>query len=343
MRRAGHFFLLCTLIAGLVVAHERGFGRLAKGIPREDGGRRDSGVAGARETIRARDLSTLLHRLCSDFHGRKSASEGERMTAEFIAARFKKWGLKPAGRNGTYLQDFRVDSRRARGTGWNVMGYLEGSDPVLKDEIVAVGAHIDAVGGSGADDDGSGTASMMELAEACASLGKKPKRTLLFIGWGSEEAWMVGSYHFARHPTRFSIRDVGFYLNLDMVGRNDRTPGQVVIAGSESSDPSVRPIIEKFLPVGGLAVKLEKPMRSPPGDAMPFYENGVPFLYFYTYTYGRVHADYHKPSDTPDKIDYASQEKITRLVFDILLEIAGMDRLPRCVDGYRFPHPARAR
>jgi hypothetical protein len=300
----------------------------------------------ARDSIKAADLSAQLYKLCdsNQFSGRKSATPGERKTAEYIAAEFKKYGLQPAGEGGAYLQGFKAATRFAQGDGTNVMGFLEGSDPDLKKEVVAVGGHIDAFGGTGADDDGSGTVSMMEIAQACGLLKAKPKRTLLFIGWGSEEAWMVGSYHYAKTPAKFKMgSDIKFYLNLDMVGRNDKAEKEVTISGAESASPSLKPLIEKFASKAGLKVLTEQPMKSPPGDVMPFYENGVPFLYFYTYGYGQVHPDYHKPTDSPDKIDYKSMEKIARLTFDLLLEIANMESMPSKVEGYKFPHPATSR
>lgn len=307
-----------------------------------DGGQAD--VDKARESIKAADLSAHLYKLCNGFEGRKSATPGEKKTAEYIAAEYKKYGLQPAGDGGTYLQGFKANTRFAQGDGTNVIGTLEGSDAELKKEIVGVGGHIDAYGGSGADDDGSGTVSVLEIAQACGMLKDRPKRTIVFFGWGSEEAWMVGSYHYSKTPAKYKIgTDIKVYLNLDMVGRNDKADKEVTISGAESADPSLKPLIEKYAPKAGLTVKTEQAMKSPPGDVMPFYENGVPFLYFYTYGYGQVHPDYHKPSDSPDKIDYKSQEKITRLAFDLLLEIANLDKLPSKVDGYKFPHPATSK
>lgn len=333
--------LTIAVTALILTAQDR-----SKGKAKGGGDDSQTDVTKARESIKSADLSAHLYKLCdsNQFGGRKSATPGERKTAEYIAAEFKKYGLQPAGEGGGYLQGFKANTRFAQGDGTNVMGYLDGSDTNLKGEVVAIGAHIDAYGGTGADDDGSGTVSMMEIAQACGMLKDRPKRTLLFIGWGSEEAWMVGSYHYAKTPAKFKMgADIKVYLNLDMVGRNDKVEKEVTISGAESASPSLKPLIERFAPKAGLTVKMEEPMKSPPGDVMPFYENGVPFLYFYTYGYGQVHPDYHKPTDSPDKIDYKSMEKIARLAFDLLLEIANMERLPARVDGYKFPHPATSR
>ena len=106
----------------------------------------------------------------------------------------------------------------------------------------------------------------------------------------------------------------------------------------------MKPIVQKHAKkVKGMTIHLEDPKISPPGDVMPFYENGVPFLYFYSYGYGEMHADYHKPSDKPEKLDYPSEEKIVRLCFDILLDLANADKMPKKVDGYKFPHPLRGK
>lgn len=301
-------------------------------------------VEDAAGSIIAQRIGTYLHRLCYEFQGRKSASPGERAAAEWIASEFRANGLKPAGEGGNWFQQFPCNTRLAKGTGTNVLGLLEGSDAKLKEEILAIGGHIDAVGGVGADDDASGSSAVLMLSYAFGKVLKtKPKRSILFCGWGSEEVWMVGSYHWAEHATVDRNR-IKFYFNLDMIGRNDRAEKQVYFAGWDSANPPLRDRIQNHAGKAEIKVLYEDSMISPPGDAMPFYEKiKVPFLYLYTYGYGEVHADYHQPSDTPDKCDLASMEKIVRLSFHVILDLANGDALPAHVPGYRFPHPAQGK
>lgn len=294
-----------------------------------------------RASITAAELSAHLQKLCTGFQGRKSGTDGEKATAQYVAGELKKYGLAPAGADKGYLQSFPAKNQYVNGTGTNCLAILEGSDPKLKDEILAIGAHHDAVGGVGADDNGSGTASLLELAQAFSK--EKTKRTLLFCTWGCEEAWMVGSYYWADNPTIDKSR-VKFNVNLDMMGRNDYAEKEVTISGAESSNPPVNETILKYAKTAGIKVLIEDAMISPPGDCMPFYEKvGVPFLYFYTHGYGKLHADYHKPTDTPDKVNAQAMEKIVRLAFDLIKELGNADALGSKVANYRFPHPAQGK
>ncbi len=294
-----------------------------------------------RDSITAAELSAHLQKLCSGFQGRKSATDGEKATAQYVAAEFKKYGLAPAGADKTYLQSFPAQNKYVNGTGTNCLALLEGTDEKLKNEIIVIGAHHDAVGGVGADDNGSGTVAVLELAQAFSK--EKTKRSLLFCTWGCEEAWMVGSYYWADHPTIDASR-IKFNLNIDMMGRNDYSEKEVTISGAESSNPPLNEMLQKHAKNAGLKVILEDAMISPPGDCMPFYEKiNVPFFYFYTHGYGKIHADYHKPTDTPDKVNTQAMEKIGRLAYDLLRELGNAESIGAKVPGYRFPHPAQGK
>jgi hypothetical protein len=294
-----------------------------------------------RASITAAELAAHLQKLCTSFQGRKSATDGEKATAQYVADQFKKYGLAPAGQDKSYLQSFEANNRYVQGTGTNCLALLEGGDPKLKNEIIVVGAHHDAVGGVGTDDNGSGTAALLELAQAFSK--NPPKRSLLFCTWGCEEGWMVGSYTWADHPTIDAAR-IRFNINIDMMGRNDYAEKEVTISGAESSNPPVNGMIQKYAKTAGIKVILEDAMISPPGDCMPFYEKiGVPFLYFYTHGYGKLHADYHKPTDTPDKVNTQAMEKIARLAYDLIRELGDADALGSKVPDYRFPHPAQGK
>lgn len=296
-----------------------------------------------RDSITAAELASHLQRLCTAFQGRKSGTDGEKAAAQYVADLFKRYGLAPAGENKSYLQSFPAKNQYVNGTGTNCLAILEGSDATLKNEIIVIGAHHDAVGGSGADDNGSGTAGVLELAQAFGTAKEKPKRTLMFCTWGCEEAWMVGSYYWAAHPTIDTSR-IKFNVNIDMMGRNDYAEKEITISGAESSNPPINDLVNKHAKNAGIKVILEDAMISPPGDCMPFYEKiNVPFLYFYSHGYGKIHADYHKPTDTPDKINLQAMEKIVRLAYDLTLELANADSIGSKAAGYRFPHPAQGK
>ncbi|MBI4563757.1 MAG: M20/M25/M40 family metallo-hydrolase [Planctomycetes bacterium] len=296
-------------------------------------------VQAARDTITSADLQKQLEYVCSELEGRKSASKGERLTAEYVGAEFKKYGLQEAGTEG-YLQEFPV--KQTSGTGYNVFGTVEGSDPALRETCVIVTAHLDAVGGVGADDNGSGLVGVLELAQAFAALKAKPKRSVLFMACGSEELWMVGSYYYVKHTTKFPLASTIANVNLDMIGRNNWQE-DILISGCESAKPQFNDLVEKHAKQSGLKYVIEDPKISPPGDVMPFYEKNIPFLYFYTHGYGKLHVDYHRKTDTPNKIDYANQEKIVRLAFHIILDMANLETAPERVRGYRFPHPMQGK
>ncbi len=290
------------------------------------------------DSINKDDLLNHLKKLCTDFKGRKSGSDGEKMTAEYMGEEFKKYGLLPAGEEASYLQTFKS---KGGSPGHNAIGYLEGSDEKLKKECIAIGGHIDAVGGFGADDNGSGAVGVLELAQAFSTLKQKPKRSILFLGFGSEEQWMYGSYHYVKNTTKFSLKDTKFYINMDMIGRNDKDEKRVCIAGSDSCKPSVENIVVKYAKKAGLTVFIEEPKTHPPGDNLPFYDNKIPFLYFYSWLFGDFHSDYHKPGDKHEKVDYESEEKIVRLVFKIAIDIANLDQMPEFSPINKWSHPGQ--
>ncbi len=223
----------------------------------------------------------------------------------------------------------------------NTIGLLEGSDPVLKREYLVFSAHMDHVGtaGSGqcqarggdsicngADDDGSGTVSVVELAQAFSQSGARPKRSVLFLTVSGEEQDLWGSAYFTRHPT-VPLSQIVADLNIDMVGRNWKDT--IVAIGKEHSD---------------LGTTLERVARDHPelhmvpiddrwpeqnfyrrSDHFNFARRGVPILFFFN----GVHDDYHQVSDSPDKIDAEKQSRIVKLLFYLGQEIANVPQRPQ--------------
>ena len=233
----------------------------------------------------------------------------------------------------------------------NVVAILEGSDPTLKNEYVVFSAHMDHVGvagprGSGgcraqgadsicngADDDGSGTAAVVEIAEAFAGLQPRPKRSIIFLNVSGEEKGLWGSAYFADHPA-VPVSNIVADLNIDMIGRNWKDT--IVAIGKEHSDlgatlnrvAAAHPELN-MLPIDDIWPDENFYYRS---DHFNFARKGVPILFFFSGT----HADYHRPSDSPDKIDAEKESRVARLIFYLGLDIAnGAERPKWNPDSYK--------
>jgi hypothetical protein len=207
----------------------------------------------------------------------------------------------------------------------NVIGYLEGSDPLLRKQIVVVGAHYDHVGYkkqhapgedyiyNGADDNGSGTVALLEIAAALGALPERPRRTILLIAFAGEEKGLFGSEYYAREPL-FPLDSTVAMLNMDMVGRN--SPDSLQLIGAASSPDLGRIVREENSRVG--FVLRDEVLSSGGSDHMSFQKRNVPALFFHS----GLHADYHKVSDSPDKIDMYKVARTARLVFLTAVHLA---------------------
>lgn len=221
-----------------------------------------------------------------------------------------------------------TDVVRAEVPSYNVIGVLDGSDPILKNENIIIGAHYDHLGrggeGSlapkpgeihhGADDNASGTAGLIELARLFSAQPTKLKRTLIFIAFGGEEEGLLGSNYYVNHPLAPLATTVGM-INMDMIGRmRDRK----LIIGGVGTAKEWRGLIE---PEKSFQLTLNEDGVGP-SDHSSFYLKQVPVLFFWTGT----HNDYHKPSDTWDKINYTDEAKILSFVARIVRDIDGADK-----------------
>ncbi len=241
----------------------------------------------------------------------------------------------------------------------NVLAFIEGADPKLKDEVVIVSAHYDHEGAdgaviyNGADDDGSGTVALIEIADAyamAAAAGRRPRRSVLFACWGSEERGpLLGAWAYTEQPT-FPLDRTVAVLNMDMIGRNEevqvgggpRFNGlEVQTAESNrnavnilgySRHPELSATIERTnrATVGiGLELKLRYDNNSSNllrrSDQWPFLQNGVPALWFHT----GLHPDYHTQYDRPEKINYEKMERVARLVHQASWVLANQDGRPK--------------
>jgi Zn-dependent M28 family amino/carboxypeptidase len=188
----------------------------------------------------------------------------------------------------------------------NVIGILPGTDPALASEAVVVGAHYDHLGRAdgvvypGADDNGSGTAVVLGLARAFAAAGGAG-RTLVFAFFGAEELGLIGSRHYVRRPAVPLDRTVAM-VNFDMVGRLQGRP--LNVAGGDSGS-RLRALVVDAARADAVTIDVNGTPYGP-SDHSRFYAAGVPVLFFYTGS----HSDYHRPSDTADKIDAAGMARV---------------------------------
>lgn len=225
----------------------------------------------------------------------------------------------------------------------NVLGYVEGSDKA--DEWLIVSAHYDHEGVKngqiyyGADDDGSGTVSVLEMAEAFAKAkaeGKGPRRSVLFITVSGEEKGLWGSEYFSEHPT-VPMEKTTADLNIDMIGRTDTerksadTLNYVYVVGDDKLSTDLKPISEAMnLKYTNLVLDYKFNDPKDPNriyyrsDHFNFARKGVPIIFYYD---GMLKADYHKPTDTPDKINYPLLAKRAQLVFYTAWEMANRDEM----------------
>ena len=236
----------------------------------------------------------------------------------------------------------------------NVIGILEGSDPVLKNEYVAIGAHYDHVGTNpfwngedkiwnGADDDGSGTVAVLSMAEAFSKGAVKPKRSILFVWVAGEEKGLWGSEYFTDNPT-VPISSIVAQLNIDMIGRAQAPgdenqankalpqPGEVFVIGSKLMSTELGEISEtvnkSFLNMS-FNYKYDDP-KDPEqffyrSDHYNFARKGVPIIFYMDGS----HADYHQTSDSVEKIDFVNMEKIARTIFATGWELANRPVRPK--------------
>ena len=236
----------------------------------------------------------------------------------------------------------------------NVVALWEGTDPVLKNEMVAIGAHYDHVGTNpntpgddkifnGADDDGSGTVAVLGIAEALAKAKERPKRSILFVWHCGEEKGLWGSDYFNKFPT-VDIKNVVAQLNIDMIGRSKKEgdtnprnkelsgPNAIYVIGSEMMSSTLGAITKgansQYLNLT-YDYKYDDPkdpnrffFRS---DHFHYAQNGIPIAFWFD----GEHEDYHRPGDSPDKIDYQKMEKVTRTIFLTMWELTDLKERPK--------------
>lgn len=271
-----------------------------------------------------------------DLGGRAIGTTGEQKAAEYLAQEFEKLGLTPMGTDG-FFQEFTVSKPSnpheeavigtdgTGVTGRNVVAFLDKK----ADKTIVIGAHFDHLGmggqGSlhrgdsaihnGADDNASGTAALLALAKIFKY--ETLKSNILFIAFSGEENGLWGSNYFVKNPT-VDLKTVNYMINMDMVGRLN--PEKSLAVHGVGTSPSFPPVLD---PINADSLKLV-PSESGvgPSDHTSFYLQDLPVLHFFT----GQHADYHKPSDDADKINYEGLVQVVRYISRL---IAGLDAEPK--------------
>jgi hypothetical protein len=255
-----------------------------------------------------------------------------------------------------------IDEQQVEVPSRNVLAFLEGSDPVLKDEIVVLSSHYDHVGislpdangdyiNNGADDDGSGTIGVLAIATALAKAaenGFRPRRSILFINVTAEEKGLLGSRYYSDNPV-FPIEKHIANINMDMIGRDATeheekgiTDGVYIIGASLISSTLDSLLMVSNAKTHNLHLDMSlNNVRDPQqiyrrSDHWNFGRLGIPFVFYFT----GIHEDYHRPSDSVDKINFEKYTKITQLIYQNTIEIANSDKRP-IVDNQEFIEATR--
>ena len=350
------------------------------------------------------DLRTRLYIYADDsMQGREAGTIGDYKATAYIASELARMGLEPAGDNGTYFQDIHSTTTRFNSSAnpdyaRNVVAILRGSDPVLRNEYVAIGAHNDHIGirsggpvdhdslraynteltrlgapvwdrssrarrdslrpqihinvdslhkirparldsiSNGADDDGSGTVTVLEIAEALNAMPVKPKRSILFVWHTGEEKGLLGSKWFTDNPT-VPREQIVAQLNMDMVGRGSAAdiagggPDYLQLVGSRRVSTELGDIVE------AVNSSLQRPFKFDyqfdanghperiycRSDHYSYARYGIPITFFTT----GLHPDYHQVTDEPQYIDYEHMSRVADFVKDIAVRVANLDHRPK--------------
>ncbi|MBX2974862.1 MAG: M20/M25/M40 family metallo-hydrolase [Ignavibacteriaceae bacterium] len=216
----------------------------------------------------------------------------------------------------------------------NIVGYIEGTDPELKKEYIVVGAHFDHVGlghfgamnrkdigkiHNGADDNASGTAAVLEIAEAFTK--NRPKRSVIFIAFNAEEMGLLGSRYYAYQNPFKKINATKGMVNLDMIGRNE---SKLVWAGGIFYSSDMKKVVEEANTNFDLEVLYNVGLLTFASDQGPFIKKEIPAIFFHS----GLHDEYHTPLDDAEKIDFEKATKITKLAFVTSWILANTDNPP---------------
>ena len=293
------------------------------------------------------DLKILLTTVASDeMEGRDTGSPGQKKAGKFLIQQYQKNGVPYPKGASSYYQNIPSASLNSRNKenlpdSENIWAFIEGSEK--PEEIIVVSAHYDHVGikngevYNGADDDGSGTVALVQIAKAFSKAKKEghgPKRSILFIHMTGEEHGLLGSKYYSENPL-FPLKNTITDINIDMIGRRDEahvaSNNYIYLIGSDYLSTDLYTICEK---ANNEFVHLDLDYtfndKNDPNrfyyrsDHYNFAKNGIPSVFLFN----GVHADYHKATDEVSKIEFDALAKRTQLAFSIAWELANRDNRP---------------
>ncbi|MFT7464527.1 MAG: hypothetical protein ACI9EF_002883 [Pseudohongiellaceae bacterium] len=316
----------------------------------------------AHDPITGAEVQAHVDVLASDdYLGREAGSQGEQLASAYLIKALEALpGVQPAGDNGGWLQAFPIPNGVAAsptddlGDGHNVLAILPGSDPELSQQIVVLGAHYDHVGtGShgnslelmddlgklsadlsgkgkklgggihnGADDNASGSAVLLELAESLATSSRPLRRTVMFQWYSGEELGLLGSRHYVSAPTR-PLEDTVAMLNMDMVGR---LRGSTLFVGGVGTTKSFTDQVSRAAAVEDVELVLDRSGIAP-SDNSSFYVSDIPVLFFFT----GLHEDYHRSTDEAHKLNGDGAARVGRMIEHVLREMDGETAPPEFI------------
>lgn len=276
-------------------------------------------------TIVPEEARAFIEILASDsLQGRKAGETGGLKAAGYIVSLLEEWGIEPLGDDG-YMQPFEAGGCHMN----NILAVIPGES----DEFVVVGAHYDHLGCdttiagdgcyNGADDNASGVSAVLQIARAVKAGGVKPERSMIFAFWDGEEKGMLGSSHFVKKCT--FLPKVMAYMNFDMIGRgpvdNPKHLTYFYTASCTAFGEWLKEdVAERAFGFTPDYRAWEKPVNG--SDNASFAEKDIPIVWYHT----EGHPDYHRPSDTADKMDYVKLTDITRAAFLCAWRLANEER-----------------
>lgn len=290
-------------------------------------GERNAALEALKSSVTQADLKRHVEFLADDtLEGREAGSRGGQAAGHYLGEQFQKHRLAGGGARGAYYQSFGSNYR-------NLLGVLEGSDPALKQEIVLIGAHYDHVGygnsqnsygptgyiHNGADDNGSGTAALLEMVEAFTSFGSAPPRTLVFALWDGEEKGLLGSKHWVENPT-IPLERIKLAINMDMLGR--LKDNKLTVYGTRTG-AGLRQLVSRHN-ADRLLLDFDW-TEKPDSDHYSFYEKRIPYVMLFT----GLHPDYHRPSDDVERLNTVGLEQLARMLTGIVFDAAYAPALPK--------------
>lgn len=289
------------------------------------------------KSITPNELKELLYVYASDyFEGRETGTRGQKKAVDFIRQFYSSHAINAAQGTEDYFQPMELNIKGKMVKTENVAAIIEGSE--FPDEYIVISSHLDHIGiqngmiHNGADDDGSGSVSLLEIAEAfqeAAAAGQGPKRSILFLHVTGEEKGLLGSAYYANNPL-YPLANTMVNLNVDMIGRldpkrEDKDPNYIYLIGADKISQELHDISEATNK-RYTQIKLDYTFNDDKdpnrfyyrSDHYNFAKKNIPVIFYFNGT----HEDYHAPGDTPDKINYEMLAKRSQLIFHTAWELA---------------------